>query len=160
MEGADSASLAAARKYGLNEAEILALRTYTAEDYTYINPATANAPGWLLSQNPAVTDPKNLAAEGSLHAGVMMEALSKLPVKKARVAARRRRGPDAKPGDYKAKSVGDNAEPGDDKPKPGDYKPKPVLFGVTCQFDENEPARHLRGRRRRRHADRSCKLSA
>ena len=129
VEGADSASLGAARKYGLNEAEILALRTYTAKDYTYINPATANAPGWMLSNNPGATDPKNLFAEGSLHAGVMMEALSKLPVKKGttyRGARMTQEDFDAKYGDDKPKPGDDKAKPGGDKAKPGGDKPSPA----------------------------------
>lgn len=76
--GADEESLAIAKQYHLTEAEILALRTYTAPDYKYINPATANSPGWMQAQN-AGADQKQLFEEGSLHAGMAMSALMKLP---------------------------------------------------------------------------------
>lgn len=34
-------------EYGLTRAEVLAIRTFTKQDYAYINPATANSPSWL-----------------------------------------------------------------------------------------------------------------
>lgn len=79
--GATKESLKIAQKYHLTEAEILALRTYTAPDYRYINPATANAPGWMKAQNPDA-DQKQLFEEGTLHAGMTLSALTKLPKKK------------------------------------------------------------------------------
>ena len=108
VKGADEASLRLVKKYGLTEAEVLAIRTYTADDYKYINPATANNMGWLstnlteVEKKGAVKDPllpdkdgdadaqskkntdklKSLQQEGTLHAGVAMQGLAKLPVKK------------------------------------------------------------------------------
>ena len=77
--GATDASLDLVQKYGLSGAEILAIRTYTAADYEYINPATANSESWLTQQNPGAPDLKSLREEGSLHAGVAMMGLEKLP---------------------------------------------------------------------------------
>jgi hypothetical protein len=109
VKGADAASLRLVKKYGLTEAEVLAIRTYTADDYKYINPATANNMGWLGATNlsdqeksSAVKDPlqpdkdadadaqsakntqklKSLQQEGTLHAGVAMQGLAKMPVMK------------------------------------------------------------------------------
>ncbi|MCE9661716.1 MAG: hypothetical protein K8R60_24595 [Burkholderiales bacterium] len=107
-----------AKKYKLEEAEVLAIRTYTAADYKYINPAVANqkdhperqklgADGkpiaWMDAQHrPDPSKAKNatekkqlekalaeyeaskkksLQEEGSLHAGMVMEAFKKLPKK-------------------------------------------------------------------------------
>lgn len=81
---------------GLTEAEVLAIRTYTASNYQYINPAVANqkdkagmSDAWMESQNPhdpskgqtAKAHRKSLHEEGALHAGMMMEAFKKLPKK-------------------------------------------------------------------------------
>lgn len=95
VEGAGAKTIELAREYGLTEAEVLALRTYTANDYTYINPATANDRTWMAQQNPLAMDPSvldgspaakrrpemaTLMEEGSLHTGVAMAGLNKLPV--------------------------------------------------------------------------------
>jgi hypothetical protein len=84
--GATQATLALARQYGLTEAEMLAIRTYTASNYTYLNPAVAASPGWLESQHPEAkgdaAERKALTEEGTLHAGVAMSGLAKLEVKK------------------------------------------------------------------------------
>ena len=106
--GADTTTIALVSEYGLTEAEVQAIRAYTAKDYLYINPATANAKGWMEGQNlddaeknPAAPDKndalamaaaaaakeasenkiKQLFEEGSLHAGVAMMGLDKLPKK-------------------------------------------------------------------------------
>jgi hypothetical protein len=79
--GAGNDSLALVRKYGLTQAEILAVRTYTASDYKYINPATANSESWMKAQNKVKDDAhmKNLKEEGSLHAAMAISGLKKLP---------------------------------------------------------------------------------
>jgi hypothetical protein len=89
--GAGDKALALMKKYGLTEAEILAVRTYTAADYKYINPAAANSAGWMAGSKAERDDdgnitkavsPKDMAQfleEGSLHSGVAMMALEKLP---------------------------------------------------------------------------------
>lgn len=92
--------------YDMSEAEVIAIRTYTADNYKYINPAVANQkdkdykPADWMDQNR----PKNPGAdqdtydqgradepgskksyyeEGALHAGMMMEAFKKLKPKTA-----------------------------------------------------------------------------
>jgi hypothetical protein len=79
-----SAGKALAKAKGLTPAEVAAIRIYTAADYTYINPASANAPEWLKSQKQkpelglgGIAN-KTLTEEGSLHAGVAMQGLAKL----------------------------------------------------------------------------------
>jgi len=76
------------RSLGLTEAEILAIKVFTAGDYRYINPAVADSPEWMESQlegiqgrmrNDQIADPVKLMQEGKRHAGVMMEGLNKLP---------------------------------------------------------------------------------
>ena len=69
---------------GLSEAEVAAIRIFTASDYTYINPSTANSQSWLGAQKSKpelglgdVSD-RTLMEEGSLHAGVAMQGLNKL----------------------------------------------------------------------------------
>jgi hypothetical protein len=47
-----SRSRAAARGMGLSAAELAAIQTFTAQDYRYINPATANDPDWLAGNFP------------------------------------------------------------------------------------------------------------
>lgn len=105
-KGADQETIDLVTEYGLTEAEVVAIKTYTAADYVYINPATANAKGWMEGQNLTDAeknipdaDPgdalavvatqaakearenkvKQLFEEGSLHAGVAMMGLQKLP---------------------------------------------------------------------------------
>jgi hypothetical protein len=109
-------------KYGISEAEVIAIRTYTASDYKYINPAVANQEDhperqkldkdgkpitWMDAQHRP--DPskaanaderaaleaqlkdyekgqkRSLREEGSLHAGMVMEAFKKLPRKQGKL---------------------------------------------------------------------------
>lgn len=85
--GADDAAAALAAEHKLTAAEIAAIRVYTLPDYTYINPATANADGWMKSRIAGANDmhsfkkvhQKVLKSEGALHAGMLMQALGKLP---------------------------------------------------------------------------------
>ncbi len=84
--GTDEPAIAFAKKFGLTAAEISAIRIYTLPDYTYINPATANSDSWMKAnitdnaKSPVKDlDRKKLREEGALHAGVMMQALAKIP---------------------------------------------------------------------------------
>lgn len=89
--GTGEDTLALVKELGLSEAEIAAVKTYTASDYMYINPAAANVDSWLKDQNKdkissgdkESEDLKKLKQEGALHAGAMMMALTKLPPMKA-----------------------------------------------------------------------------
>jgi hypothetical protein len=89
------------KQYGLTEAEVLAVKVYTAQDYTYMNPATANSESYMVSQNfdkdswkkmeiPGTAEAylaspegrkhlKQLFEEGSLHGAMAVAALKKLP---------------------------------------------------------------------------------
>jgi hypothetical protein len=81
------------KQYGLTEGEILAVKVYTASDYKYMNPATANSDGWMAGQafeekpkNYATTDEgikelRSLMEEGQLHSAMAVSALKKLPLK-------------------------------------------------------------------------------
>jgi hypothetical protein len=82
---------AAANSAGLTDAEYAAIATFTAQDYKYINPATANSPGWMKAQKDGANDTernemfdgnsdRTLMEEGSLHTGVATMGLKKLPV--------------------------------------------------------------------------------
>jgi hypothetical protein len=111
--GTDAKALAQMRRYGLTEAEVLAIRTYTASDFFYINPAMvshqqaktprrrkkmtdeqardkANAGWWQdrMERTKGQEKKDQLRAEGALHAGVLLQALTKLPA----VAAKTYRG--------------------------------------------------------------------
>jgi len=99
-KGADERAAELVAKYKLSAAEIAAIRTFTLPDYAYINPATANSESWLQSNILGAKDPKlqqqygpvastagdpwagsglkRLMAEGAAHAGMLMQALSKL----------------------------------------------------------------------------------
>ncbi len=70
-------------RHGLDDAEIAALGTYTADDYKYINPATAFSKTWLRDNmtkaNQTGTERQRLE-EGGTHAAVMSMAIAKLPV--------------------------------------------------------------------------------
>jgi hypothetical protein len=95
----------AAAQLGLSKAEQTAITVFTANDYKYINPATANSPSWMLANREK--DPAYKAAgpagtakklnsrlvsqkadqfvaegmeEGSLHAGMALQGMMKLPV--------------------------------------------------------------------------------
>ncbi len=81
----------AAKAAGLSGAEYSAIATFTAQDYKYINPATANSPGWMKAQATNAhpmekaemfdgRSDKTLFEEGSLHTGVAQMGLKRLPV--------------------------------------------------------------------------------
>jgi hypothetical protein len=84
----------AADQLGLSKAEAAAITVFTAQDYRYINPATANSRSWMLAnrENPdkkpssmisSQLDDKFVAErkeEGSLHAGMATQGLMKMPV--------------------------------------------------------------------------------
>jgi hypothetical protein len=87
FEGTDQAALEIVQKYKLTEAEITAIRTYTMADYKYINPATASNIGWLQNNMRkaggvfnAAAGEKALLSEGRMQAGMMVDAVSKLPL--------------------------------------------------------------------------------
>jgi hypothetical protein len=94
----------AGEKLGLSKAEQTAITVFTANDYKYINPATANSRSWMLANR--AKDPKHNAAgpagtakksntrlvsqkddefvknamdEGSLHTGMALQGLMKMP---------------------------------------------------------------------------------
>jgi hypothetical protein len=86
-----------AARLGLSPAEFAAILTFTTEDFRYINPATANDPEFMVKSKPGsfanpLTMPKKkfladrkekfleLQGEGSLHAGMAMQGLLKMPV--------------------------------------------------------------------------------
>jgi hypothetical protein len=91
--GAGPQAIELAKTYGLTEAEILAVRTYTSQDFKYINPATANSDSWMKSNmQPKTAWPlptatkdrqrRELFEEGALHGALSVSALSKLPSQK------------------------------------------------------------------------------
>jgi hypothetical protein len=91
ITGAGKSAVRYASKYKLSAAEIAAIRTYSFPDYAYINPATG-ANRARVEQNIRGSDDmyfKRVAAqgdagfdkamqEGSMHAGVLMQALAKI----------------------------------------------------------------------------------
>jgi hypothetical protein len=87
FEGTGDEALELVKKYKLTEAEITAIRTYTMSDYKYINPSTASNVGWLRgnmakagSAFNAAAGEKALLSEGRMQAGMMVDAVSKLPL--------------------------------------------------------------------------------
>lgn len=86
VKGADDKAAALAAEHKLTAAELAAIRVYTVSDYAYINPATANADGWMehnkknaLAGTPLKTvDQKVLKEEGALHAGMAMQGLARM----------------------------------------------------------------------------------
>ena len=80
MEGFNQATFDMMKKYGLTEAEILAVKVYTASDYKYINPATANNESWMKDQitPPKKTSPKAGSSKGSSAASEEDRDLSNL----------------------------------------------------------------------------------
>ena len=117
-----------ARTTGLTEAEILAIKKFSTDDYKYINPAmeahlhperptAKNERGedvpvqgpmpapWLVRQTPGIqfvldskragrkADHGTLVEEGSLHAGVAMQGLAKMPPKQGTVYRGERMSP-------------------------------------------------------------------
>lgn len=85
--GANQESVDLAKEYGLTEAEILAVKTYSASDYKYINPATANADGWMKGMFSKASDGelKSRKLEGAMQAGMLMSAFGKMPAMKGTV---------------------------------------------------------------------------
>jgi hypothetical protein len=100
--GERQAAVDIAQQFGLNEAELAAIKIFTASDYTYINPATANKDSWMKSQRQGTIakgtekfrpnakglklkeeleakNLRNLKEQGAMHAGMMMKAAAKLP---------------------------------------------------------------------------------
>ncbi|WP_244931693.1 DUF4157 domain-containing protein [Nocardioides sp. W7] len=81
--------LVAAKSIGLSQAEYNAITTFTGEDYKYINPATANSPGWMdttkknartvVDHDMLDNDTATLVEEGTLHTGVAMQGLARMP---------------------------------------------------------------------------------
>jgi hypothetical protein len=70
-------------KYGITDAEVSAISIFSAGDFNYINPATANSDSWLASQKAKSkdikdVDDKTLKQEGSLHTAVAMQGLAKM----------------------------------------------------------------------------------
>ena len=94
MDG-DAALTLLIRGVGLSEAEILAIRTFTDQDYQYINPARADDKDWLASQAPEVPrssgrhknrpTSEKMMDEGKRHAAMMELGLAKLPKKAGKV---------------------------------------------------------------------------
>lgn len=88
-------------KAGLTEAEIAAIKTFTANDYLYINPAIEQNSDWLDNQMGQIqgamdgiaqmggkartADAAKLSQEGATHAGVIMQAAAKMPALTGRV---------------------------------------------------------------------------
>mgnify|MGYP001027664901 CR=1 FL=1 len=88
------------RSAGLSEAEIAAIKIFTANDFLYINPTVANNPEWMQGQmkdvsaamasserfaGPRKLDQVQLHQEGVTHGGILMQALMKLPPEKGEV---------------------------------------------------------------------------
>lgn len=72
-------------EYKLTDAEISAITIYSAGDFSYINPVTANSSSWLTSQKQGTSDDgwkqlddKTLKEEGALHAAMAIEGLNKI----------------------------------------------------------------------------------
>ena len=84
---------------GLTEAEIAAIKSFTAAEYMYLNPAVANDEGWLDDMMPSIQnaanardaqkvgqktplDSKKMKEQGTATAGVMMQGVAKMePIK-------------------------------------------------------------------------------
>lgn len=91
--GGDADALKLVKDRELTEAEVLAVKTYTAEDYKYINPATANSESWMkanqfqgksddyLKSPQGRAEMRQLMEEGSLQAAMAVAALQKLEPK-------------------------------------------------------------------------------
>jgi hypothetical protein len=71
--------------HGLSSAEHAAISTYTIDDYSYINAATANKPEWLKTARSQTKDTRAMMEEGALHTGVVHDGLAKLPPYKGTV---------------------------------------------------------------------------
>ena len=71
------------KQYGLTDAEISAITIFSAGDFSYINPATANSDSWMDSQKAGSDElkpfaNKTLKEEGSLHSAVALKGLGKM----------------------------------------------------------------------------------
>ena len=88
----------AAAAAGITEAELKAIQIFSQNDYAYINPATAANAVWLEGANKAVLKEhgkKTVVEEGTLHTGVALQGLLKLPVHTGRTyRGERRMDPD------------------------------------------------------------------
>ena len=96
VEGAGNAAIMLAVTKGLTEAEILAIRTYTAGDYTYMNRAVGGAADTITGATGATVSAatqKSMASEGVLHAGVLTQAMAKLDLKSGLTYRGERRTP-------------------------------------------------------------------
>ncbi|MEI5672983.1 MULTISPECIES: eCIS core domain-containing protein [unclassified Nocardioides] len=84
--------LEAAKSAGLSKAEYSAISTFTGMDYRYINPASANSESWMgitaknarasrseVERNMFAHDTPTLVEEGTLHSGVAMQGLERMP---------------------------------------------------------------------------------
>ena len=91
-KGPDQDALDLVQKYGLTEAEILAVKVYTSDDYKYMNPATAYSEGWMEAQQfkgradylktpEGRAEMRQLMEEGSLHSAMAVAALQKMEPK-------------------------------------------------------------------------------
>lgn len=71
-----------AKALGIPEAEAAAIATFTENDYSYINPATANNDTWLKAATPNMRAGTRSAAkeEGALHTAMALQGLAKVPV--------------------------------------------------------------------------------
>jgi hypothetical protein len=78
------------QKYDVSDAEMAAIKTYSVDDFKYINPALADNDAWLAAQIPKVlsiekkdVSPaglKKATAEGKRHGAMALTGLKKLPV--------------------------------------------------------------------------------
>jgi len=84
------------KKYGLTDAEIAGITIFSAGDFKYINPATANSQSWLGAQKEQYKSPKGkrggerfadmtedrgnrtIMEEGSLHTAMALQGLKKM----------------------------------------------------------------------------------
>ncbi len=91
-KGAGQDALDLVQKYGLTEAEVLAVKVYTSDDYKYMNPATAYSEGWMEAQQfkgradylktpEGRAEMRQLMEEGSLHSAMAVAALQKMEPK-------------------------------------------------------------------------------
>jgi hypothetical protein len=92
------AANAAAAAANITNAELAAIQIFSQDDYKYINPATAASPTWLAEANRRILDTHSeqlLIEEGTLHTGVALQGLLKLPVHEGRTyRGERRTDPD------------------------------------------------------------------
>jgi hypothetical protein len=86
----DEGARALTMQHGLSQGELIAIRTYTAENYKYMNPAMTNFDSGLEKHNREITGSgpetmmapaakKQLKLEGTAHVGMAVKGLAKLP---------------------------------------------------------------------------------